>query len=355
MNDLLPPVYHDGIPDFLRRAADAPAMRRLADVGMSCGCEYTSFPRFAALAPCSRLTHSLGVGLIAWHFTGDAKQALAGLFHDIATPCFAHVVDFLNGDHLTQESTEDGTAARIAASPELLRVLESRGLTVAQVCDYHAYPIADNDTPRLSADRLEYTLSNAVNYGFARLEDARAMYGDLCVGTAEDGAPELAFRSAPIARRFCDIALQCSEVYVSDADRCAMQYLAELLGEAIAAGVLARDDLWRTEPEVIALLTADPSFSEKWRRFRALNATERGAAGRVPAEADGWRVIPAKKRWIDPLVGGVRATRLFPDYAGAARAFLARSQSIPVRALVQTHRSASPKSLESFTQQSGTE
>lgn len=52
-------------------------MARLRQVGMNCGCEYTDFPRFRHLAPYSRFRHSVGVGLIVWHFTHDAAQAAA--------------------------------------------------------------------------------------------------------------------------------------------------------------------------------------------------------------------------------------------------------------------------------------
>lgn len=37
------------------------------------------------------------------------KKTLSGLFHDIATPCFKHCIDFMNGDYETQESKEDLT------------------------------------------------------------------------------------------------------------------------------------------------------------------------------------------------------------------------------------------------------
>lgn len=63
----------------------------------------------------SSLDHSIAVALIVWHFTHDKKQTLSGLFHDIATPVFKHCVDFLNGDYMTQESTEDLTSKIISS------------------------------------------------------------------------------------------------------------------------------------------------------------------------------------------------------------------------------------------------
>ena len=80
------PAFYGERPAFLRELALTPAMQRLADVGMNCGCEYTRFKRFRRLRPYSRLEHSLGAARIVWHFTGDRIQSAATLFHDIAAP-----------------------------------------------------------------------------------------------------------------------------------------------------------------------------------------------------------------------------------------------------------------------------
>ena len=294
-------VYHPDIPDFLRRSMATPPMLRLRDVGMNCGCEYTSFPRFAHLEPYSRYDHSVGVALIVWHFTGSVEQSLAGLFHDISTPVFAHVVDFLNGDHVRQESTEQDTGNCLAASPEILELLETYGLTVEQVADYHQYPVADNDSPALSADRLEYTLGNLLNYGFADLKTLRRLYEDLTVGTDEHGTPELTFRTPEIAAEFARLALQTARVYVADEDRFAMQALADLLRQAIDCGCLQRSDLMKTEPEVIRALTADPKWEAEWERFCRYACMLRSDS--CP-ETGYWVRVDAKKRWIDPLAQG---------------------------------------------------
>ena len=132
-------IYHHEIPEFLVQFANTPAMLRLKQVGMHCGCEYTSFPIFKRLERYSRYDHSIGVALIIYHFTKDIKQSLAGLFHDIATPSFSHVIDFLNNDHLTQESTEDGTKEIIEQDTQIQELLQLYQLTTEDVCDYHIY------------------------------------------------------------------------------------------------------------------------------------------------------------------------------------------------------------------------
>ena len=332
MNDELICLYHPAVPPLLAELAATPPMERLKDVGMNCGCEYTAFPRFARSGSYSRWLHSLGVGLIVWHFTGDAAQAAAGLLHDIATPPFAHVVDFLRGDYLLQEATEGGTRERIDGSPELQAVLSRCGLTTEAVCDYHRYPIADNDSPRLSADRLEYSLGNALCWGFLSREEIAAIYADLRVGVNEEGAPELVFGHREPAAAFARAALACSRVYVSDEDRYAMQALCELIGRAMKCGVLSPADLEGTEPPLIARLEASPLAAE-WKAFRAMGRVLRREGSEPPAalsppDARPWRQIRAKKRRIDPLAEGLgRVSAWDAAFAEDLTAFLSQPQT----------------------------
>ena len=294
-------VYHAEMPQFLAEFAETPPMQRLKDVGMNCGCEYTSFPRFSGIRPYSRFDHSVGVALIVWHFTGSMEQALAGLFHDVTTPVFAHVVDFLNGDHMRQESTEAGIAECLAASKEVCELLRKYGISIEQVADYHVYPIADNDSPALSADRLEYTMGNLWNYGFANLDEIRSAYEDLAVGCDETGETELVFRTPEAASWFAGSALKTSRVYIADEDRFAMQALADLLRRAMDRKIVQDQDLWTTETEVLMRLSMDPVCSAEW---EALRRYERIVCYEEEPEGEYAVRIGAKKRWIDPIAAG---------------------------------------------------
>ena len=104
--DRLWTIYHEHMIDIIEKLAHTSSMQRLKNVGMNCGVEYTKVNIFSMHYPYSRYDHSVGVALIIYHFTKDIKQAIAGLFHDLSTPCFAHVIDFLNNDHDVQESYE---------------------------------------------------------------------------------------------------------------------------------------------------------------------------------------------------------------------------------------------------------
>jgi len=318
-------IYSEEIPAFLYEIADSPQMQRIRDVGMNCGCEYTSFPMFARLEPYSRFIHSMGVGAIVWNFTRDPKQAIAGLLHDVASPAFAHVIDFMKGDYLKQESTEERTAGIISSSAQICEVLAMLGVSIGQVSDYHLYPVADNDTPRLSADRLEYTMGNILNYRFGTLEDVARYYGNLVVSENEDGVEELCFADGEIAEEFAFKALECGKIYVCDADRYSMQYLSDIVKSAISRGLFTEDLLYTTEKKVIDAIASDETGKSDWDRFARLGKVVRMEGTPLKGgDETGYPVyrISAKKRYIDPYVRGMgRVSDLFERFGKAAGEF----------------------------------
>lgn len=292
-------IYSKDFPDFIKELINTPEFKRLSNVGMNCGCEYTSFPIFSNGKDYTRYEHSIGVALIIWHFTKDIKQSIAGLLHDISSPVFAHVIDFLNGDHETQESTEEKTEEIIANSMEIQEILKKYNLSTKDVYDYHMYPIADNDSPLLSADRLEYTLGNAFYYGFKSMEEIRDMYEDLVVSVNEFGQSEISFSTLDKAIEFTCVSIENSKVYSSNVDRFAMQYLADLLKLAVNKRVISMKDLYTVEDQVISKLKKDEELKSMWKDFTKLSQI---FTSKEKPEYGYWVNIPAKKRYINPQV-----------------------------------------------------
>lgn len=312
-------IYHPDIPDFITELSGTPEMLRLKGIGMDCGCEYTNFPVFQNRPAASRYEHSIGVALIVWHFTHDMAQAAAGLLHDISTPVFAHTIDFMNRDYTDQESTESGTTEMIVRSVPIQTLLKKYRLRTEEVCDYHRYPIADNDAPGLSADRLEYTLRNLIRYVGKTPGDVKRYYEDISVGTNESGKDELVFETVRTAAGFAFDALAAAKVYVLDEDRFSMEALAGLLRSALEQGVISPADLHTTEAQVIGKLQSDPAAAQEWNAFRSLHTILRQ---NVRGIEPGWISVPAKKRYIDPLVRSRgRISALSPDVHAAVADF----------------------------------
>ncbi len=315
------------LPAGLQKAICSKAMQRIGSVDMNCGMNYTSYPLFAHIPPYSRLEHSIGTAWILWKTAHDLTLSYAGLFHDIASPVFSHVIDFLNGDYETQESTEALTGSLIEHSRELCAILEEESIPVSAVEDYHQYPLADNPSMQLNADRLEYTLGNMIHYQFAEEELAGKFLEDLSIQQDERGNPEYGFRTEERCLQFGMLALKCSRVYSAPEDRYGMERLARLLKHALQEGVLTRKDFMTAEPEVIAKLKQG-GLKREWEAFTALHELEFSDHG---TEAEGWLKVSCKKRMIDPLINGIRLSRKEESFRQALEEYRRESFEIYMR------------------------
>lgn len=294
----------DSIPFFLVPYTKSQCMKRLKKVDMNCGVNYTSLPLFKDIHSYTRFDHSLRTALLAMKFTKDARQTLACLFHDCATPAFSHTIDFLHGDALHQEFTEEMTEDFIRNDPDVMNQLTKDKIEITDISDYHLYPICDNASPRLSCDRLEYTLSNAVNYGFTDQKTVNEIADDIVVGINESDEEELCFKSEEYALAFCDLSLKCGTIYSSCMDRYAMQRLAEIVKQAIQLHIISEKDLYEDEPHVISLLE-NSELSSLWKRYTLLSDIHV-----YENKAEGSLSLRVKKRYVDPLVKGKRVSEI---------------------------------------------
>ena len=77
-----------------------------------------------------------------------------------------------------------------------MKLLKRDNIEISEIDNYHLYPIADNDTPKLSADRLEYSLSNALfTYRLLDLASIKEIYDDIEIQTNEEKEIELGFKT----------------------------------------------------------------------------------------------------------------------------------------------------------------
>ena len=245
---------HSDYPDFLDRYIQLPLMQRLAGVGLLCGTDWT--PLYKNRFYYSRLDHSKGVALIVWHFTHNKAQTIAGLLHDISTPVFSHVYDFRKGDALTQTATEEPTARIIRGDAKLGRLLAEDGLSAEEVEDYHIYPIADNEIPQLSADRLEYMFPSGMALdGSWTMEEIRRCYNDLTILKNEEGRDELGFRSLEVAELYCEHFCMIGHILQLNENKLTLQLLGQIMNMAEKEGLLSESDFMTlSEREVMERL-----------------------------------------------------------------------------------------------------
>lgn len=299
-------VLEKDFPEFLNDYINTDVLLKQQYISVTCGTIFSNL--FESSFFYSSLDHSIAVALIVWHFTHDKKQTLAGLFHDIATPAFKHCIDFLNGDYLTQESTEDLTTDIIKNSKELMALLKRDNIKIEEVNDYHIYPIADNDTPKLSADRLEYSLSNALfTYNQTDISKIEEIYNDIKVGYNEDGIKELSFQSEQIAKEFVKITSILSRIYMEDRTRYSMQFLADIIKKLNAEGLIKKADLYHMGDIDVIKLIESSKYRDVFDIWR--NASFVKVSKKEPNDVY-YVHLKTKIRYIDPLVDKIRISNL---------------------------------------------
>lgn len=322
-------VLSPEFPEWLHEYIDTSEMQRIGKISMDCGCDYTDlFPKHPWH---SNLDHSVGVALIIWHFTKDKKQTLAGLFHDIATPVFKHCIDFMNGDSQHQESTEERTSFIIQNSKEIMALLDRDGIKLKEVDDYKKYPIADNDTPRLSADRFEYNFCcGYIIHPIWNLDDLKDCYNDVVILKNEDGIDELGFSHLEMAEKYIDTVSKLWPWWINDADRTSMQFLGDMCLSMNTLGYLSIDDLYTlSESEVVnKFKTCGDAYLEA--SFKKFEKAKKCYRSDDKVEGKYCINVMGKRRFINPLVKTEDGVSRVYDLSARAKKDIDDYMKIPI-------------------------
>lgn len=299
-------------PEFLTKYLQLPILKRLSKIGLLCGTDWTTL--YHNNFYYSRLDHSLGVALIIWNFTRNKAQTIAGLLHDVSSPVFSHVSDFRKGDALTQTATEESNCSILRTSSQLLQCLKSDNLSIDEVENYHIYPVADNEIPQLSADRLEYMFpSGMALHGNWTLNEVKSVYDDITILKNENNMDELGFSSIDKAELYCERFCGTGHLLQLNENKLTMQLLGQIMNLSVKEEILSEDDFMNLgEEEILKKLEiklADPETASKkkllrlYKTFRTMTSIEH-TDHPLPEEDYFCIKLKVKQRYINPLVCG---------------------------------------------------
>lgn len=298
-------------PNFLKKYIELPIMQRLSGIGLLCGTDWTSLYKNRFFY--SRLDHSVGVALIIWNFTKDKTQTIAGFLHDVSTTVFSHVSDFRKGDALTQTSTEEPTTKMILSDSALCKLLESDGIEPKDVVDYHIYPIADNEIPSLSADRLEYMYPSGLALdGSWTFEEIAKTYNDLIILKNEENKEELGFKTIEMAELYCKKFCMIGHILQLNENKLSLQLLSQIMSKAVELDVLQEEDFMTlSESKIIekiesfiskkTLSLEEQKFVTMYNTFRKMTKVEH-TNQKLPEDEYFCVSLKVKQRYINPLV-----------------------------------------------------
>ena len=289
---------YKNMPKFLVKYLDTPCLKRLKKIGYFCGMDYASKNIYDFKEYITRYDHSLTVALLTWKYTHDKESTLAGLFHDISTPCFSHVIDYMNKDYENQESTEQYTEDILKNDKYLIECLKQDNINVEDIINFKKYSIVDNERPKLCADRLDGVILTGMSWTKnIQSNDIDNILNDLDIFDNEIG-----FRSKKIAYKVVEVSKSIDIYCHSNEDNYMMELLATITRYGINKGYITYKELYiSNEEDVLNKLknTDDAELLNYINKFENITESE------IPAIS----LEDVKKRDLNPLVKGKRLNK----------------------------------------------
>jgi len=120
--------------------------------------------------PTTRLEHSLGVMVLVRRLGATLKEQIAALLHDASHTAFSHVIDYVFNNHDVQGYHEEKKEEYLA-STDIPLTLASHGYDWRDFLHEEEFPLLEQPSPALCADRLDYFLRDSLGLGLASSED----------------------------------------------------------------------------------------------------------------------------------------------------------------------------------------
>lgn len=294
-------IYNSTIPKNIRDLVEIPEVLKMNGISAHCGVDYTRLGFFKFYY--SKLDHDVGIALIMSKFGQDIKAVTSAMLHDISSTAFAHVYNFMKEDYRFEKNSHKINAFdTIVDSEGLFKYFIDNEISIMDVYDCSKYPLSNNLTPKLSADRLEYILENGLNASLRTADQIANMYNDLTVAKNENFNEEFCFQTVELAEDFCKLSIEVGKIFNSYEQKLSMQLLADILSLMIKRGIITEDDLYKYSDKVIMDMGVncnDERVVNAWRAFLSLDKVY--TSFNKPENKYSAQII-SKRRYVDPLI-----------------------------------------------------
>lgn len=291
---------YPNIPEFLNKYLTLPSLNRLKDVGYFCGMDYASSNIYNFKEYISRYMHSLSTSLLVYYLTKDKRYTLQALFHDISTPVFSHVIDYMNKDYIYQETTEEFTELILKSDKKLLEYLELDKIPLDNLVNFKFSTIVDSPRPKMCADRLDGIILNG-SYWTKTLnkKDIFNIIKSTELYINEESIPEIGFNNITAYNKVVETNDLTNIEMHSNYDNYMMELLANITRYLINKEYIKYEDLYfLTENKIFKLINniEDKELKEYIFLFKNIKKEE------IPLV----KQEEIKERKLKPLLNGKR-------------------------------------------------
>lgn len=243
----------------------------------------------------TRFDHSLGVFILLKKFGASLKEQVAGLLHDLSHGVFSHAIDYVfkEGSEKNQ-SFQDDIFEIFLKKSEIPSILLKYDLRLDFILDKNNFPLLEKELPDLCADRIDYSLRNAICNQEVTKKEINYFFKNLSV---ENNF--WVFKNFQSARRYAKLFFHLNKLYYSGLPTAVMfRTIGDVLKHCLKNGYLKREDLFLTERVVLekirSKLRSDPKLKILFQRM----------TGKIKVKNDPKNydvIVYCKSRIVDPL------------------------------------------------------
>jgi len=235
----------------------------------------------------SRYEHCVGVMLLLKKLGASTEEQLAGLLHDVSHTAFSHTVDMLF-DSYADQSLQDSLHKSYFEKGEIKDILERHGYDPMRISDESLFGLLERSIPELCADRIDYSLREAVHANFNQAQ-VKGMLEHLVNHNGE-----IIFDSEKSAMDYGKLFVWVERNYFGNKDDIARKYVfSAALKRAMEQGAISRDDLlYGSDDEVVEKMSAA--------NIGYVNGILRALRENDISVGEGNIVLKAKPRYVNP-------------------------------------------------------
>lgn len=301
-------IFNIDLP-ILNELIKVKELQRLKDISYHCGMYYGPKDIYDIKECYSRLDHSINGAKFYYILTNDINGSVAFLLHDISSPVFSHVIDFMENDPINQEITEELNEKIIRSSKEINEILKKYNINIEDVVDLKKYPIGDNKRPKLCIDRLDAVLVDSLLWNpNITIDGVKLLLNNITVFINEDLEQEIGFKDEYYGKIFMMLALK--DAYKTDKkdDTFAMNYLGSIVKLLLDNSNIRKEDLYTLkETGFLRILQENRYTKDIFNNFLNLTTEDIKESNEDIVNTTKYRNL-SKKRYIIPIVNGKRIT-----------------------------------------------
>ena len=252
----------------------------------------------------TRYDHSVGAMVLTLIAGGTIDEAIAGLLHDIIHTAFSHALDFFLESNAESYHEKYKKSLLKQFEKEMKSIL---GNNWKKYLDEKLWTVIKTNNP-FAIDIAEYTVRDAVEFGFCDVDKSKEMSKQLCI-IENDGKRLLACKSFEASLWWRQLSEKTNSIYTAPWNIALNHYLVGGLKECIADKILNMNELKKVPNSdvenklIYQILTTTKSGyqllinnTKEWKYFDTINDIH-----------DGWEMIgefDIRNRVVDPPIMG---------------------------------------------------